>query len=444
MKKQTLTSLVLAGMLLLCGCADRDSSGSSTSADASAAETAAAEYDGSRSGDGCYDLVKELKYFKMPLQRSGTCWLYAAIASMQTAYEKQTGRSFEMDPFDILEDIYGDGKQEGIIIRKGIDKGDIGGFQGFVTDRLSGECKNGITLESSMVIDPTDREAIKKAVKTRGGVAASICDRNVEKGKFGGYLTVNYDKPEEYDHYVTIVGWDDSFPKEYFKLPAAEDGAWITYNSNVSGEYYYISYCSPLDHTVSHTVSDKYSEVLSCDAGNEPDCYIKTDGSTKAANVFSKKGRLGAVGTFNDFDRQDIKIEIMSADFKNLLHTQEAVLEYHGYQTVELTQPLDVEDFAVVITYSKGAPVEGESFDTPVGSYKTSIDQGRSFVFAGGEWRDMTDSGIKSLVETGKGQSVLLRRNNALNRFLTDSDIEAMQSTDFSPGNFCIKALFLK
>ncbi|MBR3668276.1 MAG: hypothetical protein IKN66_14180 [Ruminococcus sp.] len=463
MKILAIGALFLAGMLLLNGCADQSSQGSSTSTPSSVespaaagssavtSETAAAaesgavpEYDYVHGSDGYYNLAEELSYFKMPLQHSGTCWLYAARASMETSYEKQTGKELNMEISDMLESIYGDGKQEGIIIRDSIDKANIGGFQGFVTERLSRECKDGITLTSSQMIDPTDREAIKNAVRTRGGVAVSICDKNVKKGMFGGYLTVNYDHPEEYDHYVTIIGWDDHFPKEYFKVPAAEDGAWITYNSNFDRGYYCISYCSPLDHAVSHTVSDKYSEVLSYDAGNEPDCYITTGSSAKTANVFHKKGKLAAVGTFNDFDEQDITIEIMTADFKTVLYTQKAKLDHYGYHTVELAQPVDAEDFAVAVTYSKGAPVEGESIDTAAGSYRTSAEKGQSFVFADGRWMDMTDSGTKAFIKTEKGQSVLFRDNSALKNYITDSDKEAMLGTDYAPGNCCIRALLVK
>ena len=456
-------TLLLAGMLLLSGCADTDSSfgeGTSREETDSAAQDSAAEttsgdpaagtassealpvYDYVHGSEGYYNLAEELKYFKMPVQTSGTCWLHAARASMQTSYEKSTGKEVGFSIEDLLEDIYGDDKQEGIFIKEGIPKDDIGGYQGFVTGRLSGEIKDGITLDSSMMIDPTDREAVKNAVKTRGGVAASVCDKNVESKTFGSYLTVNYEQPEEYDHYVTVIGWDDHFPKEYFKVPAAEDGAWITYNSNAGGMYYYISYCAPIDHMVSHTVSDEYSEVLSYDAGNEIDAYITTGDSVKTANVFHKKGRLAAVGTFNDFDSQDIKIEIMSADFKDVLYTQDASLDWHGCHTIKLTTPVDVEDYAVVITYSKGAPVEGESIDTAAGSYKTSIEKGQSFVLADGKWKDMSDSDIKSAVRTDKGQAVFFNEKGAWRNFMTDSDMEALLKTDFTPGNCCIKALY--
>lgn len=415
---------------------------SSTSADSSS--QAAPKYDYVHGTDGYYNLTDELKNFKRPVQQTGTCWLYAARASIQTSYEKQTGKELKMEISDMLDAVYGEGKQESIFVKNGISKADLGGYQQFVTDRLSRECKDGITLDSSMIIDPTDRETIKNAVRTRGGVTVGIDSRNCEVGMFGTYPTLIYKQAKIYDHAVTVIGWDDHFPKEYFKTPAEQDGAWIVYNSNLGEMCQYISYCAPLEYAISHTVSDKYSDVQSYDAGNVMGSYIKTGDSTKAANVFHKKGKLAAVGTFNNFDKQDIKIEIMSADFKNTLYTQDASLGYQGYQTVELTKPVDVENYAVVITYSKGAPVEGETIGFAVASYKTSIEKGQSFVFADGKWKDMTDSDINKVIKTDKVRSFIDGDSGAWKKFLTSSDIEAIKNPDFAPGNACIKALYAK
>ena len=459
MKKRilsALTALCFAASMTACAgsssqtdtSAASSSSASSSSAESSSAadssSEAAPKYDYVHGTDGYYNLTDELKNFKRPVQQTGTCWLYAARASMQTSYEKQTGKELKMEISDMLDAVYGEGKQEGIFVKNGISKSDLGGYQQFVTDRLSRECKEGITLSGSMMIAPTDREAIKNAVRTRGGVTVGIDSRNCEVGMFGTYPTLIYKQAKIYDHAVTVIGWDDHFPKEYFKTPAEQDGAWIVYNSNLGGTYQYISYSSPLEYAISHTVSDKYSQVQSYDAGNVMGSYIKTGDSTKTANVFHKKGKLAAVGTFNNFDKQDIKIEIMSADFKNVLYTQNASLGYQGYQTVELTKPVDVENYAVVITYSKGAPVEGETIGFAVASYKTSIEKGQSFVFADGKWKDMTDSDINKVIKTDKVRSFIDGDCGAWKKILTSSDIEAIKNPDFAPGNACIKALYAK
>lgn len=102
----------------------------------------------------------------------------------------------------------------------------------------------------------------------------------------------------------------------------------------------------------------------------------------------------------------------MSADFKTVLYTQDAVLDYKGYHTVELTKPVDVENFAVVITYTKGAPVEGETIKNDSGEYKTVSEKGQSFVFVDGKWKDLTDADAKTVLKA-----------------------------EFAPNNACIKAL---
>ena len=121
------------------------------------------------------------------------------------------------------------------------------------------------------------------------------------------------------------------------------------------------------------------------------------------------------MGTYNDFDGQNIKIQIYSADFNELLYSQDAVLDYRGYNTIDLDTPVDVSDFAVVISYEKGAPVEGEDIDYGQAEYKTVSESGQSFVLLDDEWKDMTDSDIKK----------------ALN-------------INFEPNNCCIKALLAK
>ena len=395
--------------------AESSSAADSSSSAADSSSQAAVVYDYEHGTDGYYNMMDELKLFEMKTQQAGTCWLYAGRASMQTSYEKQTGKELKMEIYDMLDAVYGDNKQEGFFVNSGVDKGEVGGWQWMITDTLSRGYKDGITLEGSVMIDPTDREAIKNAIKTRDGIAAEVLDLPMYHGTFGKYYTTNYGSPDKFDHDVTIVGYDDHFPKEYFSTPASQDGAWIVYNSNTGMMLNYLSYDSKLGYAISHTVSDKYSQVLSYDAGNEMDRYVKTGGSTKVANVFHKAGKLAAVGTFNDFDKQSIKIEIMSADLKNVLYTQDAVLDYHGYHTVELSKPVEVSDFAVVVTYEKGAPVEGESIENGDGMYKTVSEKGQSFVFAGGTWKDLSDADAKTVLKT-----------------------------DFAPGNACIKALFVK
>ncbi len=438
MKKYLWTSLLSASLMALSGCSSSSGSSSvstletvtgetseASSAEASAESTTAETvvYDYVHGKDGYYNIADEMTEFEMMPQQYGDCWLHAAAASMETNIFKKIGSYTPIDPLHLLDIVYINDKDEGFIVKENIDPKDNGGWQWMVTETLS-RGFDDLTLDSSVILDTADREAIKENIRTRGAVAIGVYDvTSDKKGWFGPYRTLNYTIDDMFDHDVTIIGYDDHFPKEYFKEPAAEDGAWITYNSNEcsGGNYFYVSYCAPLQYAISHSVTDKYSEVLSYDAGNEQDRYIRTGDKTTTANVFHKAGKLAAVGTYNDFDTQNITIEVYSADLRELLYKQDAVLGHHGYHTIELDAPLEVSDFAVAITYEKGAPVEGEDIDYVNTDYKTVSESGQSFVRTdnpdgtAGEWQDLTDSGIRE----------------ALN-------------IDFEPGNCCIKALLAK
>ena len=430
MKKLSLTSLMILSVLSLSACSSADSSSDSTS-EASVAETtsepettavatttaettAPPKYDYIHYEDGYYCITDEMPDRKWKTQSRGTCWLHACCASMETEYFKKNGSYISIKPMDLVKVIYDDDKEEGFFPEKGVDKYDIGGWQWMVTETLS-RGFDDLTIDSSIILDKTDREAIKKNLHERGAVAIGTLDKNrSKKGIFGNYYTMNNTEDKDFDHDITIVGYDDHFPKEYFKEPAAEDGAWLTYNSSFSGDkLYYVSYCTPLEYAVSHSVTDKYSEVLSYDAGTEEGSCFKTGDSTKIANVFHKAGKLAAIGTYNHFNDQDIRIEIYDADFNEVLYSQDAVLDYHGYHTIELDTPVDVTDYAIAVTYSKAAPVEGKSMDYGEIDYKTVSKSGQSYVYTENGWKDMTDDDIKKVL-----------------------------GIDFEPNNCCIKALY--
>lgn len=63
-----------------------------------------------------------------------------------------------------------------------------------------------------------------------------------------------------------------------------------------------------------------------------------------------------------------------------------------GYHVFNLDEPVDVDEYAVAITYPEGVPVEGQDFelDTALYTHFTSK-PGESFIQVGDEWLDLSD-----------------------------------------------------
>ena len=91
-----------------------------------------------------------------------------------------------------------------------------------------------------------DRATIKRAIYENGAAMAAYSHiTSYYKDK------LTYCLPESYSgrangHMVTVVGWDDNYPKENFAAPPANDGAWLIKNTwgnnNALGGYFWLSY----------------------------------------------------------------------------------------------------------------------------------------------------------------------------------------------------------
>lgn len=361
--------------------------------------------------EGYYNLLDEGYEFSTDRQKGGTCWIYSAVACMESNYAMKFGKPLEMSHTHVLDVCYlkktdDENPAEGYYMAEGFDRNNLGGWPWIVVESMANGC-DGIVLDDVHIDHSRDRDEIKADIKKYGAASIGTCDTaKAKKAMFGPYRTMNLPDPDEFDHQITIIGWDDNFPKEYFEIQPEENGAWITYDSLVPTEKYYLSYETPIDYGLGlyyFSVTDKYSEVESYNATHQRGISIKTGEPVKVANVYHKKGILGAVGTFNDMGEQDITIEIYDSDFKNVLYTQQAKLNDSEYQLIELDEPLEVEDYAVAITYSLSAPVEGGKFQAN-GELKhvLRIEPGQSYFYIADkdEWKDMADEDINDYTNT--------------------------------------------
>ena len=358
--------------------------------------------------EGYYLLADDGLVSRRKAQRGGTCWVHAASTSMESA-ALMKGKEISVDPYEIVDYVYEEDKTEGIIPEK-INKRDYGGWQEAIVETLS----NGfgdMLLTSAIDCNDMSIDEVKEVIKSHGAVANAMSDTNGSRGGFDGYLTQYW--PEILNnHEVAIVGWDDHFPKEYFKVTPSGDGAWIVQDSQMNVDYCYMSYDSPMLDSFQFELSDEYSDIAFYDVGMEGE--IETGDKTCLANIFHKKGVLGAVGTVICEKDESIEIRIYDEDTGDLLHEQAFKSEYKGYFAITLDKEVPVENYRIEITYDGKAPVEGkEWFDGSV-RYKPLINKGESFVKVGDRWLDL------ALKKTKKALGI-----------------------DFTPHNACIKGIYI-
>ena len=368
-----------------------------------------------RKDDGFFSLIEDGNGTPLKTQKGGTCWLNAASTSMESNYLRLHHKKITIDPMPMLDIILGEaeGKTEGYYVDEKANAVDIGGMSFMIANTLSNKYMDYVITEacdySSASIDE-----MKTLIKKYGAMNVGIQDVSSRFQYTDGYYCMN-DSSNAYDHSVVLVGWDDNFPKDYFRRPASRDGAWIVQNSfgKLWGNdgFYYVSYDTILKEQVVFNVSKEYKKVLSHDAGTHNSFQLGKE--TTTGNKFREKGKLKAVGTFTYGRNQTVKIQVYKDDFGKLLASTEATFEYPGYHVAVLPKKVSVEDFQIAVTYSGEAPVEGEGGKDGMYEFRVSSNKGESFVLYDGKWLDLAEESTARAI-----------------------------GIDFRPNNACIKALF--
>ncbi|MBO4688502.1 MAG: hypothetical protein J5636_08325 [Clostridiales bacterium] len=377
--------------------------------------------------------------------KDGNCWAISALESMKTNFLITYSEDMDLTIDDVTYATVSAEKEEGLRMRKSGTEKEIGGLPIYVCWAMANGC-DGYTMteysllyeqeqNSSRVTNLATKEQVKELIRNKGAVIVLLQDGKGEvegDDYFAIYDSASFNRKyskdgelsqEYYTHAAVIIGWDDDFPKEKFaqsgngrkgsEMPE-EDGAWLLQNSGGTdwgdGGFAWVSYESTILFNGVMTVTDKYTDVLSYDVGAL--CGIRTGEETVVANVYHHEGTLTAVGTYVGMDSEEpvkqgfcsmtdtsITIEIRDASMQEILATKDFEPEFFGYYVVELDEPVEVSDFAVVVRYGSAAPVEAEipgnsesRHNTSNREYITTIEEGQSFVYLDGQWLDLSDT----------------------------------------------------
>ncbi len=258
------------------------------------------------------------------------------------------------------------------------------------------------TLSGSTVTSVGTNANIKEAIMTYGAVAMSYTHATAyyssswdkffkqnEKSAYSATYGSHYFPGSDYitsggGHAVTIVGWNDDYPKEYFNTTAPGNGAWLvknswgtgwgtdgdtdytdyadndSYKTNGQAGYYWISYyelalCNPdedgqvfvFDFDNTSKFDNNYQYDGSCNTA-----YIELNAGTSIGATYEIKAneseKIGGVGVGINTTDVSYSVQLYKVDSLNAdpLATGEALLakpvtgktDYQGYYTIEIPE----------------------------------------------------------------------------------------------------------
>ena len=304
--------------------------------------------------------------------------------------------------------------------------------------------------------NPSGTEAIKEMLMNRRAVQIGFCADTSSPSQEAGdgvYISKNwahytYDATESANHAVTIVGWDDNYPKENFVEGhnPPENGAWLVKNSwgsaqrdfpnkgpgwgiedanGVNTGYFWLSY---YDKTIS------LPEALEFDRSNVGSGYYldeydfmpvndvsaaEVPNEIRMSNVFKAEvcEMLEQVSCETTYPGTKVvnEVYLLADDFTSptdgvLVDRTESTFGYGGFHKIDLESPDIIQKgqyYSIVQTqttpegnYALNMPIAmGEEFSKAMG-YSTWIqgvvNEKESYLYMDGKWYDYSDSELKA------------------------------------------------
>lgn len=302
-------------------------------------------------------------------------------------------------------------------------------------------------VDNCFMVTPKTPELIKKLIIENGAVTIGA---NSEAWNYGG---VAFCSDETYiEHYVTVVGWDDTYESMRFSSNPNKDGAWIIKNSWGTGwgagGYLYLSYYDAVMNgtnvTISYTVTskDSYDYQYQYDGGaglgtvkDLTDVAIafnaKDNETITGVKVFPRlvNGEFTPVNaTVNVYKGIDSIDKTVNA---TPIYTMEKRIVYAGYQTLEFDEGVNINKndkifvtvtFDAPVYYADDASMKGKSYGMygEVLRYHTvtHANPGETFVRVADDnsWHDRaadletSNMCIKVMVRKGHDQEVIHRK----------------------------------
>ncbi|MBO7718832.1 MAG: hypothetical protein J6S29_01620 [Methanosphaera sp.] len=327
----------------------------------------------------------------------GSCWAFGITGALESAYLKATNKTAVLDISEsniqdsgLMYSIFGmEYTQEGsyrtvgsayMLSWLGVTTSDDNTYDEL--GKISPIIDNGTKYHIHNVVlmmprqNITDNQKFKKALVKYGAVGVSVHGASRDED-FNEKTNASYFHNERFatgtDHSVTLVGWNDSYPRTNFITTPPGDGAWIVKNSWgtnwADNGYYYVSYYDTAFGTtkfpVAFIIDDKhdYEKNYQYDIISDIDFNLYEENLSYANRYVSiGKDLISAVGTYFNDSGVNYKIDVFVNDEQ--VHTQSGVSNFMGFETIKLDKFVGVDEndtFVVEINAGAVVPISSGS-----------------------------------------------------------------------------------
>lgn len=232
-----------------------------------------------------------------------------------------------------------------------------------------------VNVNNMYRINMEDREAVKEAVNTYGGVIISYCyTGDYVRGDNNSYYSAMEQK--DINRQAVIVGWEDGYLAGSFNAGLSNNGAWLIKDTAFEKGYAYISYNEPSIGQAALALdcdkADKgdYDKIYQFDGGysHDKDIYFGHTGYMCNTFISNREESLEYVSFFVNSNAQveyEIKVYLNSKNRKNPTAGYMATVQnkkkdmvvtgttaHPGYYTVKLKEPIMLgaeDEFSIVV-----------------------------------------------------------------------------------------------
>ena len=423
----------------------------------------------------------------------GSCWTFGTLAALESALLKSTGIEYDFSEnnmknnmlqyskygiMTVIESGYVIFATQGLLswLEANFEENDTYDELGKVSPIfLTGEC---IHVQDAIFVGPrknlTDNDEIKKAIIQCGSLAMEYYSAT-DAPDYNNKTHAQYqNSSNERSHAVSVVGWDDNYPKENFLTTPLGDGAWILKDNfgyeNGDNGFIYLSYYDISFLNSSYAIgfifenTDNYVRNYQRDLSGEI-TFLSDDKKKnlgyKTTYESQDNEAISGVGTYFKYGGEEYVLNIYVNN--ELKHTQNGTGPYYGFHTIKLTNEIPIK--------------KGDNFTVEM--YKNSIptlDQSRqhyvkntTFINLGNEWNDLTSENktvslkvytkdlaiyTEDLVKIYKNASkfeanigeanetVTFEINGGRYTRVSDENGTAKMAINLEPGNYTIKTIY--